>query len=135
MNNIVIDNITLPTSDTKEEVEIIQTSAPDEIINLNDLENSSDLYELISGEKKSSYTEAGKRAQQKYREKYPDKYCEAQRKLYERKKEDPDWKEKFNERSRINNQIYRDRKAKELLDAGIAPKKRGRPRKIKPEDV
>lgn len=111
MNNIVVDNITLPEKQIEEQIE-----------------------EKIE-EKKTSYTEAGKKAQQKYREKFPEKYCELQRKLYERKKEEPEWKAKFNERSRINNKIYRDKKAQQLLESGVEPKKRGRPRKIVPESV
>lgn len=80
--------------------------------------------------KKSSYTEAHKLAQQRYRERYPEKYCESQRKLYEKKKDDPEWKAKFNERSKKNNAIYRQKKKEEKIASGETIKPRGRPRKI-----
>jgi len=82
--------------------------------------------------KKNTYTQAHRRAQQKYREKFPEKYCEIQRKLYEDKKTDEEWKKKFNERSRKNNQAFRDRKTKEMIEAGVVINPRGRPRKPKP---
>lgn len=75
------------------------------------------------------YSQANLIAQQKYRHKYPEKYCEQQRKLYDRLKDDEEWKHKFNERCKINNKIYRDKKKAEMLGAGITQKKRGRPRK------
>jgi hypothetical protein len=81
--------------------------------------------------KKSSYTQAHKKAQQKYREKFPEKYNDAQRKLYEDKKKDDEWKQKFNERSRVNNQKYRERKKKEIIESGGVIKSKGRPRKKK----
>jgi hypothetical protein len=84
--------------------------------------------------KKNTYTQAHRRAQQKYREKFPEKYCEIQRKLYEDKKTDEEWKKKFNERSRKNNQAFRDRKTKEMIEAGVVINPRGRPRKPKPEE-
>jgi len=84
--------------------------------------------------KKNTYTQAHRRAQQKYREKFPEKYCEIQRKLYGDKKTDEEWKKKFNERSRKNNQAFRDRKTKEMLEAGVVINPRGRPRKPKPAE-
>jgi hypothetical protein len=84
--------------------------------------------------KKATYTQAHRRAQQKYREKFPEKYCELQRKLYDNKKTDDEWKKKFNERSRMNNQKFRDRKTKEMIESGVVIKPRGRPRKPKAEE-
>jgi hydroxymethylpyrimidine pyrophosphatase-like HAD family hydrolase len=80
--------------------------------------------------KKGTYTQAHKKAQQKYREKNRAEYNEQQRKLYEKKKEDAEWKKKFNERSKENNKIYRQkiREAK-MNNPNYEPKKRGRPRK------
>lgn len=85
--------------------------------------------------KKNTYTQAHRKAQQKYREKFPDKYCEQQRKLYEEKKKDEEWKKKFNERSRMNNEKYRLKKKQEMLEQGIEIKPRGRPRKNKEKDA
>jgi hypothetical protein len=81
--------------------------------------------------KKSTYTDAHKKAQQKYRDKNREEYNESQRKFYERKKGDEDWKKKFNERSKENNKIYRFKKrAEKLNNPAYQPKPRGRPRKI-----
>jgi hypothetical protein len=80
--------------------------------------------------KKQTYTEAHKRAQQKYRDKNRAEYNEQQRKLYEKMKQDEDWKKKFNERSKENNKIYRLKKKEERMNnPNYEPKKRGRPRK------
>ena len=79
--------------------------------------------------KKSTYSEAQRIAQRKYREKYPEKYCKVQRDFYHTKKEDPEWKAKFNERSKLNNKKYREKKKEEQLALGIVSKGRGRPRK------
>jgi len=83
--------------------------------------------------KKKTYTEAHRRAQQKYREKFPEKYCELQRKLYDDKKNDPEWRMRYNERNRKNNKAYRERKKLKLESEGIIkpPTKRGRPAKQK----
>ena len=85
--------------------------------------------------KKSTYTQAHRKAQQKYREKFPEKYNEVQRKLYEEKKQDEEWKKKFNERSKLNNKKYREKKLQERIEAGLELKPKGRPRKVKPEIV
>jgi hypothetical protein len=79
--------------------------------------------------KKTTYTDAHRKAQQRYREKYPEKYCELQRKLYERKKLDEEWKKKFNERSKIHNKKYREKKNQAIIEGGGEIKPRGRPRK------
>jgi hypothetical protein len=80
--------------------------------------------------KKTTYTQAHRKAQQKYREKNRDEYNELQRKLYEKRKQDEDWKKKFNERSKENNKIYRLKKKEEKMsNPNYEPKKRGRPRK------
>ena len=75
-------------------------------------------------ETKTYYTESVKKALYKYRMKNQDKYNESQRLYYEKMKINPEWKKKFNERSKINNKKYRDKK-----NTGLEPKKRGRPRK------
>jgi hypothetical protein len=85
--------------------------------------------------KKSTYSQAHRRAQQKYREKFPEKYCEIQRKLYDERKTDEEWKKRFNERSRINNKKYREKRNQAILEAGGTIKARGRPRKEKEEKV
>jgi len=109
------------------------------IINWDDIEQKMEKDEFgcvpIMICKKSSYTEAHRRAQQKYREKYPDKYNDAQRKLYDDKKKDDDWKQKFNERSRLNNKKYREKKKQELIESGVEVKNKGRPRKLVNEVV
>lgn len=77
-------------------------------------------------EKKTTYTPAVKRAINKYRNKNVEKYNELQRHYYNEFKEDAEWKQKFNERCRINNKKYRQRKREAL---GDIVKPRGRPRK------
>lgn len=90
-------------------------------------------------ETKKRYTQAHRLAQQRYRQKFPEKYCEQQRKLYENKKNDEEWKKNFNERSKINNAKYREKKRLEKeQDPNFEPKKRGRPRKeaiVNPENI
>ncbi len=68
-----------------------------------------------------------KRAQAKYREKNVDKYNETQRLYYLNKKDDAEWREKHNEKCRIANAKYRQKKKEEK---GGDVKPRGRPRKI-----
>lgn len=79
--------------------------------------------------KKKYYTPAVYNAIKRYREKFPEKYNEAQRNLYNRKKNDEEWLKKFNERSREYNKKYREKKKEENKLLGIVPKK-GRPRKV-----
>ena len=81
-------------------------------------------------EKKSTYTASAKKAIDKYRSKNPDKYNELQRSYYNEAKEDPEWREKFNERCRENNRIYREKKR--LLNP---PKPKGRPRNPTPKII
>lgn len=84
--------------------------------------------------KKKCYTNAHREAQQRYREKNREEYNKSQRELYNKLKEDPKWKEKFNERSKNNNLIYRQRKREELMkDTNFVIRGRGRPRKITTE--
>lgn len=83
-------------------------------------------------QKKTTYTPAVKKAIDKYRQKNADKYNEKQREYYNEAKEDEEWKKKFNERCRINNQKYREKKREEL---GTQVKPRGRPRKQPPPVV
>jgi hypothetical protein len=85
--------------------------------------------------KKTTYTQAHRKAQQKYREKFPEKYNEVQRKLYDDKKKDDEWKKKFNERSKLNNKKYREKKLQERIESGLELKPKGRPRKFKPEII
>jgi hypothetical protein len=66
-----------------------------------------------------------KLAVKKYRENHPEKYNEFQRNYYHSKKEDPEWKAKFNERCRLANKKYREKKME-----GEERKQRGRPRKV-----
>jgi hypothetical protein len=75
---------------------------------------------------KSTYTEAAKNAIYKYRSKNIEKYNEKQREYYEKSKQDEEWKQHFNERCRIANKKYREKK-REIL--GENKKSRGRPRK------
>ncbi len=77
-------------------------------------------------DKKKTYTEAAKNAIYKYRSKNPEKYNEIQRLYYGEAKIDEEWRKKFNERCKINNQRYREKKRQEL---GEQIKPRGRPRK------
>lgn len=79
-------------------------------------------------EKKTTYTPAVKKAIDKYRNKNPEKYNELQRQYYNEAKKDEEWKQKFNERCKINNQRYREKKKLEN-----PPKPRGRPRKPIPQ--
>ena len=44
-------------------------------------------------------------------------------------KEDPEWKDKFNVRSKVNNAKYRDKKKQEKINSGVVVRGRGRPRK------
>jgi hypothetical protein len=69
-----------------------------------------------------------KRATEKYRLNNLDKFNENYRKYYDKKKEDPEWKLKFNERCKENNKRYREKM--KLINP---PKKSiGRPRKAVP---
>ena len=74
--------------------------------------------------KKSYYTPAVKKAIDKYRSKNVEKYNGLQRKYYNESKGTEEWRDKFNERCRINNQKYREKKRAEK-----PPNPRGRPRK------
>ena len=75
---------------------------------------------------KKTYTLSVKNAIYKYRSKNPEKYNEKQREYYDEAKNDEEWRKKFNERCKINNQKYREKKKQEL---GEQIKPRGRPRK------
>lgn len=80
-------------------------------------------------QKKTTYTPAVKKAIDKYRQKNIEKFNEKQREYYSEYKQDEEWRKKFNERCKINNQKYRQKK-KETLGGAVKP--RGRPRKIIP---
>jgi hypothetical protein len=77
--------------------------------------------------KKSTYTPAVKKAIDKYRSKNPEKYNELQRQYYSEAKEDEEWRQKFNERCKENNRLYRERKR-----LANPPNPKGRPRKALP---
>ena len=78
----------------------------------------------------TTYTPAHKRAQQKYRDKNREEYNERQRKIYEKLSQDEEWKKKFNERSKVNNQKYREKLIEQKLnDPDYKTKKIGRPKK------
>ena len=64
---------------------------------------------------KCIYTDAMKKAIYKYREKNPDVNRVNAKSYYDRMKDDPEWKAKFNERSRLSAQRYRDKKKMNLL--------------------
>jgi hypothetical protein len=75
------------------------------------------------------YSEKQRVAQQKYRAKYPEKNRATQREIYQRKKQDPEWKARFNERSKIHNMKYQTKKREALYGIGAPKRGRGRPRK------
>ena len=76
-------------------------------------------------QKKTTYTPAAKKAIDKYRSKNIEKYNEFQRNYYNEAKQDEEWKDKFNERCRLNNKTYREKK--KALKPSVP---RGRPRKV-----
>jgi hypothetical protein len=99
----------------------------DELQNNQEIENSENNNINI----KKTYTISHKLAQQRYRHKNPEAYCQRQRDLYNRLKDDDEWRLKFNERSKINNAKYREKKKEEKLnDPNYVRKIRGRPRKF-----
>lgn len=69
----------------------------------------------IIKEKKPTYTEAQKRAIYNYKLKNPNSNKKNSNNNYHKNKDDPEWKQKFNERCRINNAIYRERKLLEKM--------------------
>lgn len=87
--------------------------------------------------KKTTYNNAHRLAQQKYREKNREAYNASQRELYNKLKQDAEWKNKFNERSAKNNLSYREnKKVKALeLNPNIVFRGRGRPRNIPVESI
>lgn len=78
--------------------------------------------------KKSRYNDAVRKAVKKYRQKNNEKYNASQRDYYENAKSNEEWKQKFNERCRINNQKYREKKRLEKEARPV-----GRPRKPIPK--
>jgi hypothetical protein len=93
------------------------------------LERTNEIVEVQK--KKVKYSPAHLKAQNKYREKNREKYNESQRQLYEKKKQEDEWKQHYLERSRVNNRKYREKKKQEQIDSGVyVEKKRGRPRKV-----
>ena len=59
---------------------------------------------------KTGYTDSQKRAIKNYQEKNKDKMREISKAHYHKMKEDPEWRAKKFERSRINNKKYYDKK-------------------------
>ena len=78
----------------------------------------------------STYTEAQKRALQKYREKNRAKYNESQKKVYERIKNDEERKEQHNKISRDNQRKYAEIRKQERIARGETIRPRGRPKKL-----
>ena len=65
---------------------------------------------------KNTMSEAMKKAQRNYREKNPEKYNDNSKAYYQRKKEDPEWVAKNNERIRIyKKERYYKKKEEEAL--------------------
>lgn len=94
---------------------------------------------IIKPKKKIVYTESHRLAQQRYRERNREKYCEQQRKLYERLKQNDEWREHHNQKCRESNEKYRIKKRTELINKALENgedidkffnEKRGRPRKL-----
>jgi hypothetical protein len=82
----------------------------------------------LSGGRPQTYD---KEAQRKYRDKNRDKYNVSQRELYYKLHQDEEWRAMFNERSKRNNLLSRQRKREELLRSNPTAiiRGRGRPRK------
>ena len=76
---------------------------------------------------KTTYTNSVKKAINIYRNKNLEKYNENQRNYYQTAKTNEEWKQKFNERCKVNNKIYRDKKSLEN-----PPKPKGRPKRPMP---
>lgn len=93
--------------------------------------------EEVSGVSPKYYTDKHRQAQQKYREKNREKYNVSQRELYIRLHQNEEWREMFNERSKKNNLIARQRKREELLKTNpdLVIRGRGRPRKYERVDI
>lgn len=75
---------------------------------------------------KNTYTEKNKAAIYKYRNKDIERYRALQRSYYEKNKQNPEWRQKFNERCNYYNKKYQERKR---LEQSEPKRKRGRPRK------
>jgi hypothetical protein len=65
---------------------------------------------IIKYIKCSTYTDSQKKAIKNYQIKNPDKMKEISKSYYHRMKENPEWRAKKFERSRINNKKYYDEK-------------------------
>ena len=76
------------------------------------------------------YTDAHRKAQQRYREKNREVYNKSQLELYNKSKQDEEWRKRYNERQRKNNAEYRQRIKEELMkNPDYVARGRGRPRK------
>jgi len=76
------------------------------------------------------YTDAHRKAQQKYREKNRDDYNKSQLELYNKSKQNEEWRIRYNERQRKYNAEYRERIKKELMNnPDYVVRGRGRPKK------
>jgi hypothetical protein len=80
----------------------------------------------------SERTTYDKEAQRKYRDKNREKYNISQRELYYKLHQDEEWRAMFNERSKRNNLLSRQKKREEFLRSNPTAiiRGRGRPRKI-----
>jgi hypothetical protein len=93
-----------------------------------------DSEENIASLKKTTYD---REAQRKYREKNREKYNIAQRELYYKLHQSDEWRAMFNERSKRNNLLLRQKKREEQLrlNPNMVIRGRGRPRKNPIEGV
>lgn len=74
------------------------------------------------------YTPAQKKAIDKYREKHRDVYNEQMRGIYNRKREDEEWLKQRNEKAKVSNKKYREKKLSAIPAEERKP--RGRPKKV-----
>jgi len=80
--------------------------------------------------KKKRYSDAHRRAQNKYRKTHPEKAKEQSQKTYNTLKQNKEWVEEHNRKNReYQKKKYDERKA-ELIASGVELKPRGRPRKV-----
>lgn len=76
------------------------------------------------------YTDAHRKAQQRYRDKNREEYNKSQLELYNKSKQDEEWRKRYNERQKKYNTEYRKRIKEELeKNPNYQPRQRGRPRK------
>ena len=144
-NNVLIATITNQEQTLNESIhEIILNDIPSDEedknltdtlldIILNEPKLKESIMNKIDNHKKGStyshYTDAHRRAQQKYRDKNREQYNESQKKVYERIKNDDDRREQHNKISRDNQRKYAEIKKQERISKGEPMRPRGRPKK------